>query len=134
MFVEDQIIKNLLSHSYPDNGAQDEYKDSFGICFSLTRLDSLEVFDGVNDLIDRTFKSSFDHLKNLSEDDLRPQFILDHKRGEFLLEYQFYRIDTSLDERFSLIVRLSSDKVKILLSHLIKLGISITDVLLREVY
>jgi hypothetical protein len=121
MSIEEKIVDNLIDHSYPGCQIPGENYESFGIYFILKEQTNFLESVNNNSSINQIFLLSVNYLHEIDEN---PQFILDYKSNGFVLAYEFY-MNGSVDERFSLIVSLTQEKVKFFLSQLILLDISI---------
>jgi hypothetical protein len=115
------IFNNIKDHHYPDNDG--EYLDSFGIQFHLRETDDLTAYS-VNKLLNRTVNEMKRYLPKLGADDI-PQFILDYKKGQWLLDID---VDFDCDDCFNLIIKLYPSEVKALLTNLINSGIQLSDI------
>jgi hypothetical protein len=118
------IFNKIKDHSYPNNGGDGEYLDSFGVQFHLRDADDLNVYS-VNKLLFRIVWELKIHLPNV--DDGIPQFVLDYKRGQWLL-------DVCYDDDFNLMIKLYPAEVKALLTNLINSGIRLSDINGTDIY
>ena len=124
----ENIINKLKRHLYPDNAGFDEYLDSWGVGFELTENCDENIFD-----IHRGLQASIirakQHLCEIDKNSPEPQLILDYKRGNWVLNFEFYIDGGILDDRFSMIAIIDDeDKVYKFIKKVIEAGINFSDV------
>jgi hypothetical protein len=118
-----RIVDNIENHRYPDSGCVEEkYRDSFGIQFHLRDTDDLNIYS-VNKLLHKTVIELKTHLSGLDEGDDIPQFVLDCKKGMWLLDIYF-----ECQDGFNLIIKLRYQEVEALLTNLINSGVELWNV------
>ncbi len=131
------IIKKLENHEFPDNDGEGEYRDSWGINFFWDENTDNEIFSGCRllyKILLEARKNLLDSGRKVTNTELMPRFTLDYKHGDWFLAFEFYTEDDQLDDRFSMIVQLSKDKVKDILERLHQAKIYAIDVNGVEVF
>lgn len=133
----ESIIKKLENHELPDNEGEGEYRDSWGINFFWDENTNNDIFSRCRVLYKTLLearKNLLDNGRKVTDTEMMPRFTLDYKHGDWLLDFEFYTEDDQLDDRFSLMVRLTLDKVKEILGRLHDNKISAIDINGTEVF
>jgi hypothetical protein len=124
----ENILNNLESHLYPDNGG--EIPEMWGVGFQPTQNIAACIFNvhGIlHSAIERAQKD-YPHWVN-DEEIPTPQIIIDYKEGQWILVFEILNSDScgDFDLRFYQKIELSRKQVRILLTRLLTAGIRIYD-------
>ena len=119
------LITRLKVGLLPDNGRTGAFHDSWGIGFTLTANLNPCIFS-FHPILFYVVTEAQNSLNQPSDKEIEAKFVLDYKKGTWLLSLDYLSNDY-LDNRYSMMIKMAEIEVRLLLTKALQSGLTFYD-------